>query len=37
MKAVFPMGAGKSVAIEKSEGMVKILYDPITHEILGGI
>ena len=36
-KAVFPYrGAGKSVAIEKSEGMVKILYDPITHEILGG-
>ena len=35
-KAVFPYrGAGKSVAIEKSEGMVKILYDPSTSEILG--
>lgn len=35
-KAVFPYrGAGKSVAIEKSEGMVKILYDPETSEILG--
>ena len=35
-KAVFPYrGAGKSVAIEKSEGMVKILYDPSTGEILG--
>ncbi|HZJ57688.1 MAG TPA: dihydrolipoyl dehydrogenase [Clostridia bacterium] len=36
-KAVFPYrGAGKSVAIERSEGMVKILYDPVTHELLGG-
>ena len=36
-KAVFPYrGAGKSVAIEKPEGMVKILYDPVTHELLGG-
>ena len=26
-------GAGKSVAIEKSEGLVKILYDEDTHEI----
>lgn len=35
-KAVFPYrGAGKSVAVEKSEGMVKILYDPETHEIIG--
>ena len=35
-KAVFPYrGAGKSVAIEKSEGMVKILYHPSTSEILG--
>lgn len=32
--ATFPYrGAGKSVAIEKSEGLVKILYDPDTHEI----
>lgn len=36
-KAVFPYrGAGKSVAVEKSEGIVKILYAPDTHEILGG-
>jgi len=35
-KAVFPYrGAGKSVAVEKSEGLVKVLYDPETHEILG--
>jgi dihydrolipoamide dehydrogenase len=34
-KAVFPYrGAGKSVAIEKSEGLVKILYDKETGEIL---
>lgn len=36
-KAVFPYrGAGKSVAIEKPEGMVKILFDASTREILGG-
>lgn len=35
-KAVFPYrGAGKSVAIERSEGLAKVLYDPKTHEILG--
>jgi len=35
-KATFPYrGAGKSVAVEKSEGMVKILFDPKTKEILG--
>jgi dihydrolipoamide dehydrogenase len=35
-KAVFPYrGAGKSVAVEKSEGLVKILYDAETSEILG--
>jgi len=35
-KAVFPYrGAGKSVAIGKSDGHVKVLYDPKTHEILG--
>ena len=35
-KVTFPYrGAGKSVAIERSEGMVKVLYDPQTHEILG--
>jgi len=35
-KAVFPYrGAGKSVAIEKSEGVVKVLCDPETCEILG--
>ncbi len=35
-KATFPYrGAGKSVAIEKSDGMVKVLFDPKTHEILG--
>ncbi|TVR02721.1 MAG: dihydrolipoyl dehydrogenase [Spirochaetaceae bacterium] len=34
-KAVFPYrGAGKSVAIEQPEGLVKILFDPKTHEIL---
>ena len=35
-KAIFPYkGVGKAVAIEHSEGMVKMLYDPETHEILG--
>ncbi len=35
-KAVFPMrGAGKTVAIDQSEGMVKILFNPSTKEILG--
>ncbi len=34
--AKFPYrGAGKSVAIGKSEGFVKILFDPKIHEILG--
>ena len=34
-KAVFPYrGAGKSVAVERPEGMVKLLYAPDTHEIL---
>lgn len=34
--AAFPYrGAGKSVAIEKPEGIVKIVFDPETHEILG--
>ena len=36
-KATFPYrGIGKSVAMEKSEGMIKVLYDPETKEILGG-
>jgi len=35
-KAIFPIrGAGKSVAIERTDGMVKILFDPETSEILG--
>jgi dihydrolipoamide dehydrogenase len=35
-KAVFPYrGAGKSVAIEQPEGLVKILLDPVTSELLG--
>jgi dihydrolipoamide dehydrogenase len=35
-KAMFPYrGAGKSVAIEKPDGHVKILFDPETSEILG--
>jgi dihydrolipoamide dehydrogenase len=35
-KSVFPYrGAGKAVAIEQVEGMVKILTDPATSEILG--
>ena len=34
-KAVFPYrGAGKSVAIEQPDGIVKILYDEKTHEII---
>ncbi len=34
--ASFPYrGAGKSVAIERSEGFVKIIYDTKSHEILG--
>ncbi|MDY7029124.1 MAG: dihydrolipoyl dehydrogenase [Spirochaetota bacterium] len=34
--AVFPYrGAGKSVAINKTEGQVKIIYNPKTNEILG--
>lgn len=33
-KAVFPYrGAGKTVAVEQSEGMVKILFDEKTHEV----
>lgn len=33
-KAVFPYrGAGKTVAVEQSEGLVKILYDEKTHEV----
>jgi len=35
-KASFPYrGAGKSVAVEQTEGFVKILYEPKTKEILG--
>lgn len=35
-KATFPYsGAGKTVAVEASEGMVKVLLDPKTKEILG--
>jgi dihydrolipoamide dehydrogenase len=35
-KAVFPYrGAGKSVAVEQPEGQVKLLFDPVTREILG--
>lgn len=34
-KATFPYrGAGKSVAIEQSDGLVKILFDEATHEII---
>ena len=35
-KYVFPYrGAGKSVAVDESDGLVKILYNPDTKEILG--
>jgi dihydrolipoamide dehydrogenase len=35
-KASFPYrGAGKSVAIEKTEGFVKVLLDPQTRELIG--
>jgi len=35
-KALFPYkGVGKAVAIDHAEGMVKLLYDPETQEILG--
>jgi len=35
-KSVFPFkAAGKAVAIGHSEGQVKILFDPLTHELLG--
>jgi dihydrolipoamide dehydrogenase len=35
-KASFPIrGAGKSVAVERTEGMVKVLFNPETHEIIG--
>ncbi len=35
-KASFPYrGAGKSVAVEQSDGFVKVIYDPKTKEILG--
>ena len=35
-KAVFPyIGIGKAVALEKAEGLIKILFDPETQEILG--
>lgn len=36
-KSVFPFrGAGKSVAIGRTEGLVKLLADPDTGELLGG-
>ncbi len=35
-KATFPfVGIGKAVATGRAEGMVKVLFDPETHEILG--
>ena len=35
-KAIFPyIGVGKAVAVGKTDGMVKVLYDPDTEEILG--
>ncbi|MGA2642763.1 MAG: dihydrolipoyl dehydrogenase, partial [Spirochaetia bacterium] len=35
-KASFPYrGAGKSVAVEQTDGFVKVIYDPKTKEILG--
>ena len=35
-KATFPYrGAGKAVAVEQPDGMVKVLFDPESHEILG--
>ncbi len=35
-KAIFPyQGAGKAIAVGKTEGMVKCLYDPDTSKILG--
>ena len=35
-KASFPFrGAGKSVAVEQPDGMVKVLFEPKTKEILG--
>ncbi len=35
-KAVFPYrGAGKSVAIDQTEGIVKVLFNTVTKEILG--
>ncbi|MFP4015218.1 MAG: dihydrolipoyl dehydrogenase [Chitinispirillaceae bacterium] len=35
-KATFPYrGVGKAVAIEESEGMAKVLYNPDTREIIG--
>jgi len=36
-KSVFPYrGVGKPIAVGKAEGMVKILYDPESTQILGG-
>ena len=35
MSFSFSFGTGKSVAVGKTEGLVKILYDPETREILG--
>lgn len=36
-KSIFPFrGTGKSVAVGKIEGFVKILADPVTGELLGG-
>ena len=36
-KVVFPYrGAGKSVCIEKPDGLIKIIFDPKTKKILGG-
>ena len=35
-KSVFPYrGAGKSVAVDQTDGLVKVLTDPTTGEILG--
>ncbi|MCP5026067.1 MAG: dihydrolipoyl dehydrogenase, partial [Actinomycetia bacterium] len=35
--SVFPYrGAGKAIAVGKPDGLVKLLCDPETHEILGG-
>ena len=36
-KGSFPwMASGRALAVDRSEGMTKVLFDPETHRVLGG-